>query len=523
MNGLPLFGQLLTMRLVMLANGFRSPGSALRRSAGALVLLTAAALATQQLVAAGAAAEGRLRAASVIIGTLVSALCLFLPAAVVRDDPLHAGGFAGYGLRRPVLALLVPLTGLVSFPCLVLLVLLGGYVGAWSMVGGAGAAILPATILLVLGLQSVHLSSILGARLWRARHGRLGRAIAWAVLAAVGIAASAPLLGRQGTTPDRFAALADLLRVSGVSLLWEAPHSQPVPGSAGPVLAGGGVAILVLGAVQFLLVRGELGGGRPVRRPDGLRHLGVFRLVQGSPTAAIAARSLVYWMRDPRYAASLLALPFVPVLMLAAASVGGVPGDVIALVPLPTVVLLLAWSSTHNDTAYDSTAIWSHVVAPIRGVQDRVGRAIPVLALGILVIAVGSPLTALAVGRPGGVVVVLGLCAAVLFGSIGVGSAVSARFPYAVAPPGASAFSAPQTASSAGGATQTLSMAAVLLCAAPAIWASVLWVREGGEWAWTAGALGLGAGVVVLVGGILWGGRVFERRAPELLAFAMRN
>ncbi len=35
--------------------------------------------------------------------------------------------------------------------------------------------------------------------------------------------------------------------------------------------------------------------------------------------------------------------------------------------------------------------------------------------------------------------------------------------------------------------------------------------------------VGLGIGVVTLVVGVAGGGRVFERRGPELLAFALRH
>lgn len=520
----PLLGRLLRLRLVMLANGFHRPLAALGRVAGAVVLIAAALTLARLLIGLGGESEWRLRAASVLLGTLVSAVCLLLPAAVVRDEPLHARGFAGYGLPAPLLAVLVPLTDLVSLPALLLLVLLVGYVGAWTtVVGAGGVAALGALILFVLGLQMVRLSSIVGARLWRAARGPLGRAVAWAALTAVVVLCVSPLIGDPTGAPGRSLAVADALRWTGIGLLWDAPHLEVVQGAALPVLAAGVVAIAALAVVQYAIVRVELRGGRPRRVRNGLDHLGLFRLVEGSPTAAVAARSAIYWVTDPRYSASLTALPFVPVLMLAAASIGGVPGEVIGLVPLPVVVLLLAWSASHNDTAYDSTAIWVHVVAPVRGIHDRIGRAVPVLLIGTFVIAVGAPLTALAVGRRGVVLVVLGLCAAALLGAIGVGAAVSARFPYAVAPPGSGAFSAPQTASSAGGASQTLSVAAVLMVAAPAIVATAFWMEDGGAWAWAAFGLGVGVGLAALIGGVVIGGRVFDRRAPELLEFAMRN
>lgn len=522
-RAIALFGQLLRLRLVVVGNGFRQPLPAFARVAAALALVTLAALTTRLLVDLGARSEWQLHAASVALGTMVFGVCLFLPAAVVRDEPLHARGFAGYGLPASLIAVLVPITDLVSLPCLLLAVLLVGYVGSWAAVGVGGIAFATALVLLILGLQAVRLSSIVGARLWRARRGPIGRAVAWAALAALGILCLVPMVGDPAGIPVRILPVVELLRFTGIGLLWDAPHLELTEVSGWPIVAAGAVAILVLAILQFLFVRSELRGGRTRRGHASLDRIGIFRLAQGSPTAAVAARSTIYWIRDPRYAASLIALPFVPVLMLAAASIGGVPGDVIGLVPLPIVVLILGWSSTHNDTAYDSTAIWAHVVAPLRGIQDRIGRAVPVLAIGVLVIALGTPLTVLAVDRRGTVLVVLGLCGAALLGSVGVGSGVSARFPYAVSPPGSSAFRAPQAASSAGGAAQTLSVAAVVLVIAPAVWATVMWTIHGGAWAWAALGLGVGVGALVLVAGLLLGGWVFDRRTPELLDFAMRN
>ena len=52
--------------------------------------------------------------------------------------------------------------------------------------------------------------------------------------------------------------------------------------------------------------------------PRGLR-LGWFDVLGSSRTGAIAARSITYWLRDPRYQASLVAVPDFASLYLALA------------------------------------------------------------------------------------------------------------------------------------------------------------------------------------------------------------
>ena len=62
-----------------------------------------------------------------------------------------------------------------------------------------------------------------------------------------------------------------------------------------------------------------------------------------------------------------------------------------------------------------------------------------------------------------------GLCLALLFGGIGVGSVYSARFPYAAPRPGDPAWQSPQSATSQGGVAQSVSVLLVLLAALPSL------------------------------------------------------
>ncbi len=217
-------------------------------------------------------------------------------------------------------------------------------------------------------------------------------------------------------------------------------------------------------------------------------------------------------------------LPVVPVVILLACFVAGIPFSISVLIPLPLVVLLLAWATLHNDVAYDSTAMWTHVAAQTRGVHDRVGRMLPVLAMGIPTVIVGTAATAWGHGDWMIAPAVFGVSIALLLGGIGVSSLISARFPYPATRPGDAPFQQPLVDGSSGADSQAGSVLLILLVAAPAVTATVFeLLGVAGPWNWIALAAGLVAGLAILAIGIRVGGTTFDRRAPELLEFAVRH
>ena len=62
--------------------------------------------------------------------------------------------------------------------------------------------------------------------------------------------------------------------------------------------------------------------------------MGCLDLLPATPTGAVAARALIYWMRDPRYAASLVIVPLFPVLFFFSGSQSGSYGLLMILGPL---------------------------------------------------------------------------------------------------------------------------------------------------------------------------------------------
>ncbi len=182
---------------------------------------------------------------------------------------------------------------------------------------------------------------------------------------------------------------------------------------------------------------------KPALTPIQDVNLGWFTRFTSTKTGVISARSVIYWMRDPRYRLSFAIVPVVVLLVLLATWVSGAPATVIWATPLAIICFFLGWS-LHNDVAVDSTAIWLHVAAGTRGIDDRRGRAIPVLFAGIPVIIIGATLSVALMGDWRPLPAVIGMSASLLLTGVGVASYASARWPYPTTRPGDTLFIQPQ-------------------------------------------------------------------------------
>jgi ABC-2 type transport system permease protein len=110
-----------------------------------------------------------------------------------------------------------------------------------------------------------------------------------------------------------------------------------------------------------------------------------------------------------------------------------------------------------------------------------------------------------------------------LLSGLGLSSIMSARFPYPTVRPGDSPFAQPQSSATAATWMQSLTVFAILALAAPAVILAFLGFGFGPFWHFASLCAGLLIGSIVLVLGIAFGGRMFEARGPELLAFTLRN
>ena len=493
----------------------------IRRVIGVVLLVAATVVAAMS--AAGLADADRLTTAvvSVLAGSAVTLGFAVGPPVTASIDPLDPRRFAVIGPEPRPLAGALILAGFLSVPVLVTLTLGVSLAVAW---GAQGASAVASVASVVLGLTTcvlfARVSMALGALVQRPRQSReLVSVYLIAVLVVVvPIGVFLGSLEWRGAVPSQLVSAAEILSWTPIGAAWAiglAPTAGAAVGSL--VVALATVAVLVL--AWFALVRVLL---TTTRRPAAVRErggLGWFALLPGTPGGAVAARSLSYWLRDRRYIVNVVIVPIAAVVSTVPLLVAGVPFELAVLLPVPIMALFFGWLP-HNDLAYDSTALWMHIASGVRGIPDRVGRLVPVLLIGIPILAVSLPLAIVAHGRWAVFPAMVGVCAALFLGGLGLSSISSVLAPYAVSRPGDSPFQQPQRTGSGGVVAQGLVMLGAVLTALPAGW--LTWQAVGGATIDSVLALwvGVGAGAFVLVVGIGLGAVVYERRATRLMEFA---
>ncbi len=510
----------LRLRLDLLLGAFRGDSRHIAKTVGMLVAL---------LVALGAVVWGvlRLRSApadvaevvAIIGGAAVTVGFFVTPLIGGPDDPLDPRRFAVFGVAPAPLAGSVLLASIVSAPVLSLSVVAAAMVGLWSGHGippaiGVLAAILGVITCALFGKVSAAVAGrVLRHRRSRELTGLFLLAVLVVVLPVVVFLAS---LEWEGDIPTQLVEAVDILALTPWGAAWALPWRAHA-GSAGPVLAIALLTVLGLAGAWWGLVRWLLSTTERPLSTRAQRGLGWFAITPGTPAGAVAARSLIYWLRDPRYIVNFVIVPVSAVLTMVPLLVVGVPLSVAVLLPAPLIALFLGWVA-HNDLAYDSTALWMHVAAAVRGSADRLGRLVPVTLIAVPLLAVAVPVTVGLHGRWAILPAMVGVCASLFLSGLGLSSLSSVLAPYPASRPGDGPFQQPQRT---GGA---LSQAVVLLgsvaLSVPALWWAWLALTDEDAFAWLAFWGGAGVGVLTLLVGVLLGGWFFDRRGGRLMEFA---
>ncbi len=493
----------------------------IRRAIGVVVLIAATVFAA--VSAAGLADADRLTTAvvTVLAGSAVTLGFAVGPPVTASIDPLDPRRFAVVGPEPRPLAGALLLAGFFSVPVLVTLVLGVSVAVAW---GAHGASAVAGVASVVLGLTTcvlfARVSMALGALVQRPRQSRelMSVYLIAVLVVVVPIGVFLGSLEWRGAVPSQLASAAEILSWTPVGAAWAiglAPTTGAAVGSL--VVALATVALLTL--AWFALVEVLL---TTTRRPVAVRErggLGWFALLPGTPGGAVAARSLSYWLRDRRYIVNIVIVPIAAVVSTVPLLVAGVPFELAVLLPVPIMALFFGWLP-HNDLAYDSTALWMHIASGVRGIPDRVGRLVPILLIAVPILAVSLPLAIVAHGRWAIFPAMVGVCAALFLGGLGLSSVSSVVAPYAVSRPGDSPFQQPQRTGSGGVIAQGLVMLGAVLTALPAGWLTWQAIDGTAIDAMFALWVGAGAGALVLILGIVVGAVVYERRATRLMEFA---
>ncbi|UUT35493.1 hypothetical protein [Microbacterium elymi] len=115
----------------------------------------------------------------------------------------------------------------------------------------------------------------------------------------------------------------------------------------------------------------------------------------------------------------------------------------------------------------------------------------------------------------------IGVCTSLFLGGLGLSSVASAVAPYPVTRPGDSPFRQPERSTASGAIAQGVVLAGALVVSAPAVWWGWRAVSGGdpqdAEYAFWSG---IGAGVAVLLLGLVAGAVAYSRRGSRLLEAA---
>jgi ABC-2 type transport system permease protein len=460
--------------------------------------------------------------AIILTGALVVLALAVVPLFTRDTDLLDPRRLALTGVAPTGWAAIM--AALVSVPAVLLVILTIGQVIVWA--GDALStlfAVIAVPLIVATGLLALRVALSVAAMVRASRTARrVSRTLAAVVVVAV-VGAVLPGAGWVDNLAEAAQHAASVLAWTPLGAAWAAPATA----AAGETATAVGMLVLaVLYAAALALLWAVLAHRVLAAREVGDVHqrvgLGWFALLPATSTGVIAARTFSYWGRDARYAVSLVIIPVFPLLLVVPMMIAGIPTGILALIPVPVAALFLGWL-IHNDTAHDSNALWLHVVSHTNGIADRLGRALPILIVGVPVLLVGSVVSANVYGDQALLPTMIGVSLGIFFCGVGVSSIVSAVFPYAVVRPGASPFTSPQSADGGASRAQTLTFLGTLLLSAPTLLSAWNALEDGGFWPRTTLLVGLGSGFVVLAAGIVGGGYIFARRRTALLAFSMRN
>lgn len=515
----------LRLRLALLVGALRGDAAHKTRMLLGLVLLAAAtAAACWGLSSMREAPAEVLLTVTVLGGAALTLGFALAPLIVGATDPLDPRRFTVLGLPNGRLSVILAIAGFISVPTLVLASIAVFAGVGWGEHGAPAPSIALGVILAI--VTCVLLARVgmgLTALFLRERRSRelSGLFVLVLLVVVVPVGVFLASLEWRGRVPTQLAEAVDALALTPLGAAWAFPGRLAQGDSEGALLtvAIAFATVIALALIWALLVRRLLS---TTERPASTRDhggLGWFAITPGTPGGAVAARSLMYWLRDRRYLVNIIVIPIAAALITVPLLVAGVPPTIVALVPVPVIALFLGWLP-HNDLAYDSTAVWMHIASGVRGASDRIGRLIPVLLIGVPFLAVLIPVAVMLHGRWAILPAMVGVCASLLLTGLGLSSISSVVSPYAVSRPGESPFQQPQRVGSSGAISQALVMLGAIVLSAPVLWWS--WQAATGDLDAAAMALwgGLGIGVVVLVAGIVIGSAVFERRGGRLMEFA---
>lgn len=513
---------LLSLKWRLLLNGFkRSPWQLVGMALGLLYALGMLVLLVGGLIALRWA-DPEIAHTVVVLGGVATVLgwAIIPLVASAADMTLDPARFTTFAIPSRQLLTGLALAGFIGIPGLATLIAALGTVGTWwrsapSVVGALLGAVLGALTCIV--LSKVVTTATAGLSASR-RFKDISSIIVFIPLVLLGPIMMGIVEGVRNTS-DYLPGLARTLSWTPLGAAWSLGGDL----EAGEWAAAGLKVLIALATIGALLLCWHLLLRRALVTPTysggSARKggkLGLFGTLPGTPTGAVMARALVYWMKDPRYAASLVIVPLFPVLFFFGSSQSGSYGLFMILGPL--TAFTMAWSIC-ADVSYDNTAFALHLAAGVRGIDDRLGRALACLVISLPVVLVFTVGPLILTGDWQWLPNLLGLSLGTLLTGLGLSSVISARYNIAVPLPGDSPFKKPP-----GNVAQTLlvqgaGMAVLALLLIPELALVAVQAFSGGpEAGWINLAVGPLLGLALFVVGVRLGGKWLDARGPEMFA-----
>ncbi|MBG6054131.1 ABC-2 type transport system permease protein [Salinibacterium sp. CAN_S4] len=436
------------------------------------------------------------------------------------DQTVDSARLATFPIPLNTLVLSLTISGVLGVPGIVTLVAALATAGTWWK---HPVSALIAVVCAVVGV----LTCVIGSRMLVALSSRIGAGRrareAKGILIFVPLLLLGPIIlwlsEMFRDAPNLLPRIAEIVSWTPFGAIWAVPADVAL-GNPGRAALEFLVGLATLAAFLLLwrwgLARALETPNRSAQSTSSARGLGLFGVFSGTPSGAVAARALTYWIRDPRYAQSLITVPLVPVLIFVYA---GGNGNLAALNVVAPIIAVLLSMSIYTDVSYDNTAFALHLQSGVSGRADRVGRVLA-LAVFAVPISIGLAIASVAVSGtwqvlPG----LLGITIGVLLTGFGVSSLVSGRFVFMVPAPGESPF----TSKPGGGVSLMLStfatwgMVGVLVIPEVAL-AIIGFALDIPLLGWLSLLVGLLLGSGLMVIGIRQGGAILDRRGPDLLA-----
>jgi ABC-2 type transport system permease protein len=440
------------------------------------------------------------------------------------DETIDPANFALLPVRARELLPGLLIAGLISAPGVATVLVGAGLVITWARtVPLTLAALLAVPIGVVTCFLLSRAATAAFASFLRSRRFRDLAFVALALFGAVVAIAGNLISGIVNTEVDELRhSLADLATVAGWSPFgwaWAIPADVArgawLMAVVHFMLAVALVGVLWMAWSHFLaagLVSPIASGGTGTKVRDSTA---VERLYPATPAGGVAARTLRYWRRDPRYLAGVAGFLIAPIVLIVTQLVNPEGIGAIAVFA-PSLLGLLVGLSLAQDLSYDGTALWLHISAGISGAEDRAGRVMSTVTVYLPLVVILQAVAMITTGEWQLLVPAVGITLALMLTGLGVGSVVGTLWQWPAPPPGANPF----TVGNAGGLPSLLSFTVTtfgtLILTLPAI-ALVIgsfftpWVG------YLTLPVGLVCGFIVLRIGIAQGGRILDRRWPEAM------